>query len=330
MITLPKTHAFGFALAAAALCGCSGSPEERSDQQSSAIAAPPLPSLMWYATLDGNPQEGTLSAWLLNGERVTGTENLNQPCGSSDSCDIQWRVVDTGLSEWNGLLDHLEYHSILWFNGGQGTLQSWVFDHNGTVSTPDPPISCASVAGGCAGRPIGRMVMKPANAGPCSQGGSCPAQVGLLWNDPIQGLRVWVLSGSTVVSTEALGMAPSSPMIVDLDGDGYDDLLFYDASAGGLSAWLLDGTNVKSTQQIDWMCGSGCSDAWTLIGHADLNWDNHEDLTWWNSSTGEVSSWLLDGTGHVKGTYKDDWVCGAGCSNVWQPLGYVRFPPPVQ
>jgi hypothetical protein len=181
------------------------------------------------------------------------------------------------------------------------------------------------------------MVIKPANAGPCIPGRSCPAQVGLLWDDPTNGgLRVDVLSGSSIVSTQPIGQVPTGDggvdvtgtvqMVLDIDGDGYDDILLYDSSTGRVSAWVLDGTNVKSTQQIDWACGSGCSDKWTLIGHADVNWDNHEDLTWWNSSTGEVSTWLLDGTGHVTGTYKDDWVCGSGCSNVWQPLGYVRFP----
>jgi hypothetical protein len=59
---------------------------------------------------------------------------------------------------------------------------------------------------------------------------------------------------------------------------------------------------------------------------ADVNSDGKTDLTWHNSSTGEVSSWLLDGNGGVSGTSKLDWTCDSTCSSDWKAIGFGSFP----
>ena len=51
--------------------------------------------------------------------------------------------------------------------------------------------------------------------------------------------------------------------------------------------------------------------------------NGHQDLVWFNPTTGVVGSWLLDGAGHVTGTQDLNWTCSAssGCSSAWRPIG---------
>jgi len=102
-------------------------------------------------------------------------------------------------------------------------------------------------------------------------------------------------------------------------------LLRYNRSTGELSTWRLDGNgHVVGTQTMDWTCSyaSGCSSAWKTVGTADLNSDGHQDVTWFNANTGEVSTWLTNGSGTVLGTQPVDWRCdnASGCSKQWRPI----------
>jgi hypothetical protein len=46
-------------------------------------------------------------------------------------------------------------------------------------------------------------------------------------------------------------------------------------------------------------CGSGCSPPWKVVGVGDFNGDGHADVLWFNSNTGALGYWLLDGQGNV-------------------------------
>ena len=51
--------------------------------------------------------------------------------------------------------------------------------------------------------------------------------------------------------------------------------------------------------------------------------NGYPDLMWFNPTSGVVSSWLLDGAGHVLGTQPLSYTCTAasGCSGQWHPIG---------
>ena len=53
----------------------------------------------------------------------------------------------------------------------------------------------------------------------------------------------------------------------DFNGDGYADVLWFNASTGALGEWLLDGHgNVIASPSLSWTCGSGCYPQWQVVG----------------------------------------------------------------
>jgi len=92
-------------------------------------------------------------------------------------------------------------------------------------------------------------------------------------------------------------------------------VLWFNASTGQLSYWLLDGQgNVTTTLILSRTCGSGCSPQWQVVGVGDFNGDGYADVLWFNASTGQLSYWLLDGQGNVTTTLILSRTCGSGCS----------------
>jgi hypothetical protein len=116
----------------------------------------------------------------------------------------------------------------------------------------------------------------------------------------------------------------------DINNDGYSDIIWLNPTSGVVSAWLLNGSSVTGTQTLSWTCSisSGCLGPWQMVGAADVNGDGHTDLTWYNETTGEVSSWLLNGSGTVTGSQSLTWTCdpASGCASAWHPVGFVSFP----
>jgi hypothetical protein len=145
-------------------------------------------------------------------------------------------------------------------------------------------------------------------------------------------LRRLVLS---TIATAGLiaGMAVPSAQAAS----GFPDLVWFNATSGVVGSWLLDGAgHVTGTQDLNWTCGSashtGCVNPsqWRPIGVGDMNGDGHQDLVWFNATSGVVGSWRLDGAGHVTGTQDLNWTCGTashtGCVNPsqWRPVGIAR------
>ena len=132
-----------------------------------------------------------------------------------------------------------------------------------------------------------------------------------------------------VAATVALPImvAVGSPAIAS---DRATGLTWYNPTTGVVSTWLLNGTGtVTGTQELNWHCdaASGCASNWQPIGIGDLNGDGHADVTWYNRTTGVVSTWLLNGTGTVTGTQELTWPCDAasGCASNWQPIGLATL-----
>jgi len=154
----------------------------------------------------------------------------------------------------------------------------------------------------------------------------------VVWFNAESGVvSAWLLNGTRIVQGKqdldwTCGAGCSnmwSPIgIGDLNYDGHMDVVWFNAQTGVVSAWLLNGTrNVQARQDLDWTCGAGCSNMWKPIGIGDLNADYRPDVVWFNAQTGVVSAWLLNGTRIVQGKQDLDWTCGAGCSDMWSPIG---------
>ena len=76
----------------------------------------------------------------------------------------------------------------------------------------------------------------------------------------------------------------------DFDGDGNADLLWYNATTGQTSVWLMNGTTAKTATLVL------THPQWKVIATPDLNGDRKSDLLWYNATTGQTSTWLMNGT----------------------------------
>lgn len=139
--------------------------------------------------------------------------------------------------------------------------------------------------------------------------------------------------GTAVIGTKTVTCHVSScpnldikDYVVDMNGDGHPDIASWNWGTGVLTISLLDGTgNVTGAQRVTWTCGYAgqCSDQWWVRGFADMNGDGHTDVLWWNTTTGQLASWLLDGSGTVTGTQTLSWSCSAAarCAGTWFLVG---------
>jgi hypothetical protein len=73
------------------------------------------------------------------------------------------------------------------------------------------------------------------------------------------------LMAPTVTATEVLSVAGC---LGDLNGDGHQDLMWYDSTTGEVSSWLLNGYgNVVTKQSLQWACSysSTCANHWVIV-----------------------------------------------------------------
>src|SRR5438477_535154 len=85
---------------------------------------------------------------------------------------------------------------------------------------------------------------------------------------------------------------------VDLNCDGYADLLWQNQSTGY-------GT-----------VSSGSPPEWKVVATCDLNGDGKPDILWQNVNTGDVSYWLLNGV-----TYTGVGSIATGVPTLWRIVG---------
>jgi hypothetical protein len=173
----------------------------------------------------------------------------------------------------------------------------------------------------------------------------CPPQLlgcshtGVLWHNKTTGeVAFWNTSGAQVTGTTTVswscgaGCADSWRAVTtaDFNGDGNSDILWYNQTTGQVAWWLLNAQGaVLGAPYVDWTCNvaSGCASQWSIVASDDTNGDGNADVLWWNSQTGQLSTWLLDANAHVTGNPTLSRLCGQsdGCSNNLVPVGYMRF-----
>jgi hypothetical protein len=138
----------------------------------------------------------------------------------------------------------------------------------------------------------------------------------IAWRDTSGDMAVWLMSGTTILSSGGIAGVPTVWSIVgqrDFNGDGMADLLWRDTS-GDTSMWFMNGTVVGSTGNIGNVPGN-----WSVAGVADFNGDGYGDLLWRDGS-GDLAVWLMNGatvlTSAGLGNVSTTWtVVGTGDFN---------------
>jgi len=91
------------------------------------------------------------------------------------------------------------------------------------------------------------------------------------------------------IATLATVPPPRARARRDLNGDGLDDLVWYNTATGQVAGWFLDHGTVIGGGLI-----AAVSDTqWQLVGMGDLNADGSPDLVWRHVVTGDVAIWFL-------------------------------------
>jgi CSLREA domain-containing protein len=99
--------------------------------------------------------------------------------------------------------------------------------------------------------------------------------------------------------------------ILDLDGDGQDDLVWRHAQTGDVATWLMNGSTVRQGLVI----ASAVPSAWQIIAIGDVDGDRKADLIWRQGQTGDVAVWLMNGA------VTQSLVIAAGVPLAWQIVG---------
>jgi hypothetical protein len=111
----------------------------------------------------------------------------------------------------------------------------------------------------------------------------------IAWRDGSGDTAIWLMNGTTVLSSGGIGTVPTTWSIVgqrDFNGDDMADLLWHDTS-GNTAIWFMNGTTVASTANV-----GNIPINWTVVGVADFNGDGLGDLLWRDTS-GDVAVWLM-------------------------------------
>src|SRR5207248_1192838 len=72
------------------------------------------------------------------------------------------------------------------------------------------------------------------------------------------------------------------------------DVPWVQVSTGSAAFWLLNGDSYKTNVTI---AKANVPFPWKLLGSADVDGDQRNDLVYWNTDTGAISTWLMDDTG---------------------------------
>jgi hypothetical protein len=83
----------------------------------------------------------------------------------------------------------------------------------------------------------------------------------------------------------------------DFDADGKADIIWVNPETGQLFYWLMNDAAVRAQ---GFLASSRPNPATRLAGAGDMNGDARTDLVWQNTSTGELTVWLMNGVTRVE------------------------------
>jgi hypothetical protein len=118
----------------------------------------------------------------------------------------------------------------------------------------------------------------------------------IVWRNNDSGfVGIWLMNGTSYVSTENMGAARSPEWTIagaaDFNADGRADLLWRNVATGENTIDLL-GPTYSSSADIPALPNT----AYSVAAIGDYNADRNPDIVWHNTTTGAVAIWLMNGT----------------------------------
>ena len=185
--------------------------------------------ILWY-----NASTGETQIWFVGDQKVTGMANVLGEDGNPAFVGPPWSIVGCGNFNGIGAAD------ILWHNASTGGIQIWFVGDQKVTGR-------ANVLG---------------------EDGN-PAFVGPPWS--------------------IVGCG-------DFNGNGAADILWHNASTGGIQIWFVDNQKVTGTANVLGEDGKPAfiGPPWSIVGCGDFNRNGAADILWHNASTGGIQIWFVD------------------------------------
>lgn len=143
----------------------------------------------------------------------------------------------------------------------------------------------------------------------------------LVWQHEIDGrIAIWFMNRYVQYSGEPLGpgQVPDIQWKIvgsgDFNGDGWRDLVWQHQANGRIAVWKMQGTVLLDGDLI--VPGQVADLDWKIRAVGDIDGDNWPDLIWHHRVTGDVATWLMNGTTKVSGI-----VFGHAPDTNWQLVG---------
>ena len=218
--------------------------------------------------------------------------------------------------------------SIIWFNSTTGGVAVWRMNGSGVVGA----YGLGPVAPGWTIAGIGDI--------------NGDGRADIIWRDATGHTVAWLMNwnGTTITYTaKDLGVVGGTWVlkgVADLDGDGYDDLIWFNTADSSVVAWLMWSSGVKSVASLGKVPG------WNIVKIADFDGDGKADILWrsgasnviWYMNGGAVSAvdalpsvggtWNIIAAGDYDGDGKSDllWRDATGAVYQWRMMGRGVMP----
>jgi len=115
----------------------------------------------------------------------------------------------------------------------------------------------------------------------------------ILWRNVFSGAVVmWLMNGSTILSSNAVGLLTTDWNMVgqrDFNGDGFADILWRNDN-GDVGMWLMNGSTIIADLPV-----GSLPTNWVVVGTGDFNGDGKGDILFRDMNSGGVAMWLMNG-----------------------------------
>ena len=109
-------------------------------------------------------------------------------------------------------------------------------------------------------------------------------------------LRMWIMEGTTRVDNVLVLTGANTNLVPrgagDMDNDGIPDIVLRNNNSGAVRVWTMNSDLTRKGNE--YVTGSSNTNL-ELRGVMDINSDGNNDILNYNTNTGKLRAWLMDG-----------------------------------